>query len=315
MGVKKKKNTARKGPAKSRSKSKLRSMTGFGRGAVSTPFGVIIAEIKTLNHRHLSISCLPFEGFFLLEEKIKDLLEKSVSRGKVFVRISRENGKDKKSLQKIHINRDVIKEYVAGINKLKKTFPIEGDIRLQDLMAFPGVIEHNIGEREKELWPYVKKAVEKAVGDLLMFRQEEGGKLAKDFMQRLDLIRDQIRKIKRCEKRSIERYRKRLAQMIQAATSKKSVDAGKVEEEVAIFARNCDISEELLRLENHISAFKTVLKSGQTDPGKKLDFIAQEMHREANTIGAKANDFEISNAVIEIKSEIEKVREQLKNIE
>lgn len=290
-------------------------MTGFGKGSAKSPYGTITAEIKTLNYKHLSVSCAPFEGFFLLEERFKDIFGKEIIRGKVLVKISRESKGSKKSLQKVQIDKNVAGEYAKKVREIQKGLSLKGEVRIQDLLGFPGVVEQSGGEKERKIWPYVKKATEEALRKVIKYREKEGAELAQDFADRLRRIRKALKDIRKYEKQSIERYRNRLAEMIRIATKKSEVDKGRLEEEVALFARNCDIAEELVRLENHAEAYGVTLKTEKADIGKKLDFIAQEMYREANTIGAKGNDYRISNAVIEIKSEIEKIREQLKNIE
>lgn len=293
----------------------LRSMTGFGKAREKSPYGTITAEIKTLNHKHLSISCAPFEGLFLLEERLQEVMEEKVVRGKVFVQISRSLEGRAKPLRKLEINKRVAEEYLKKIQALQKGLSLKGEIKIQDVLSLPGVLEQNGEGREEKIWPYVKKAVEKALEKLVKFREAEGATLAKDFIKRLARIRDAVKGIKTSEKASVNEFRDRLGEKIKAVTRSKEVDKGRLEEEVALFARNCDIAEELVRLENHIDSCEIALKNPEGDVGKKLDFIAQEMHRETNTIGSKANDFRVSNAVIEIKSEIEKIREQLKNIE
>ncbi len=300
---------------KSRAKARIRSMTGFGRGLIKGPYGIITAEIKTLNHKHLSVSCAPFEDFFLLEERIKSVLAKKIVRGKVFVKIVRDSTAARKPLKEIRINEDAVEGYVKKIKGIQKRLSLKGDIVIQDLLRFPGVIEQGAGEGEERMWPQIRKATEEALQGLLRYRENEGAALAKDFDKRLKRIRRALRDIRKYEKQSVEAYRARLGQMTRDATKKKETDRARLEEEVALFARNCDIAEERTRLENHVDACERVLRTAEADAGKKLDFIAQEMHREVNTIGAKASDYRISNAVIELKSEIEKIREQLKNVE
>lgn len=315
MERKMKKDKKKTGKTKGAEKARIRSMTGFGKGVERSLYGDIIAEIKSLNHRHLSVDFAPFEGFFLLEKKLKDIFTKRLARGKVFVKISREKKGKKALLEEIQINEDMIKEYASRIKTIQKDLALKGDLKIQDLMGFPGVIKQDAGEEGEKLWPFIKRAAEKALKDLVKYREKEGAKLAKDFSQRLKKIRKGINSIKKREKQAIEGYRKRRLKMTKMAAVKEEIDKGKLEEEVALFARNCDITEELVRLENHLDGYSLVLKKAKGDVGKKLDFIAQEMHREANTIGAKGNDYLISSSVIDIKSEIEKIREQLKNIE
>ncbi|MBF0216657.1 MAG: YicC family protein [Candidatus Omnitrophica bacterium] len=291
------------------------SMTGFGRGAVKSPYGTVTAEIKTFNHKNLNITCTPFEGFFLLEERLKEVFEKKLVRGKVFVRITRDGGNETGTLRNISINEKVIKDYLGRFKNLQKKLAIPGSLEIRDIIHLPGVMEQTADKREEKLWPVIHEATEKAVDDLMKFRIAEGANLAKDLVKRLVKIEKNIREITKEEQASIDEYRTRLTEKITDATKTKEIDKIKLEEEVAAFARNCDIAEELLRLGNHVEVSLSVLKNPISDVGKKLDFIAQEMHREINTIGAKAGGYSISNLVIDIKSEIEKIREQLSNIE
>ena len=293
----------------------IKSMTGFGKAAEDSPYGRIIIEIKTLNHKSLSINCTPFDGFFLLEEKLKNILQEKLFRGKVFVKISIENSSESKILQKIGINEAVAKEYLKKIKKTKKELGLPGEIEIKEIIALPGVIEYGSDKKAEKLWPYIKKAADKALTKLIEFRKNEGRRLEKDFKERLKMMQKAIKEIKKYEKQSVADYRKKLSKTIDELIGKGEVDKSRVEQEVAIFAKNCDITEEVVRLEHHCQSYKSTIEKAKTDVGKKLDFIAQEMHRETNTIGAKASDFRISKAVIDIKSEIEKTREQLKNIE
>ena len=290
-------------------------MTGFGKAAENSPYGRVTVEIKTLNHKSLSINCTPFDGFFLLEEKLKKILQEKLFRGKTFVKIAVENTGKNKVLQKIGINENVAKEYLKKIKKAKKELAISGDIEIKELIGLPGVIEYGSDKKVEKLWPYIKKATEKALTSLITFRKNEGRRLSRDFKERLRIIQKAIKEIKKYEKQSVADYRKKLSKTIDELVGKGEVDKSRIEQEVAIFAKNCDIAEEVVRLEHHCQSYKKTIEKAKQDVGKKLDFIAQEMHRETNTIGAKASDFRISRAVIDIKSEIEKTREQLKNIE
>jgi uncharacterized protein (TIGR00255 family) len=292
----------------------IKSMTGFGQGSVLSPFGAINVELKTLNHKHLSVNCAPFEDFFLLEERVKEVVEKKIIRGRVFVKISKDDSEKGAAARGIKINKKIAKDYINNIKNLQKELALKGELKVQDILAYPGVIEEAEGMDEKTVWPYIKRATETALDNLMRYREEEGAQLSKDFNDRLDKIQKSIDGIKKYEKQSVEAYKKKLADLSRAVTNQE-MDIARLEEEVALFARNHDISEEIIRLTNHVNAYCQVLEKEHDDVGKKLDFIAQEMHREANTIGAKASDYRISNAVIGIKSEIEKIREQLKNIE
>jgi len=293
----------------------IRSMTGFGKSTIDCPYGKLTAEIKTLNHKTLSVVCNPFNGMFHLEQRSKTLLDSKIFRGKAFIRISSDREGSQKSLHDIKVNEKVAREYVRKIKKMQKDVGIKGEIHIRDIMELPGVVESQSGDAENKLWPHVKKALEDAVDKLIIYRKREGARLAKDFNARLNKIDKNLKEIKKYGKQSVGEYRKELVQSIRDIAKNTELDKSRLEDEVAVFAKNCDIAEETTRLAGHIVEYKHAMRSVKTDVGKKLDFIAQEMQREANTIGAKASDFRISKTIIEVKSEIEKLREQVKNIE
>lgn len=293
----------------------IKSMTGFGKGTQQSPYGKITAEVKTLNHKHRSIACNPFNGFFLLEEKVKDVFAGKIHRGKVFVRISKEGPGVKKSEKTVEISEPAAKEYLRKIKRLQKKIGIKGELEIKDILSFPGVIDSSAGKNEEALWPYIKKALGKAIKKLVDYRKAEGKCLEKDFTARLKKIKSSLESIKKYGKQGVSEYRNKLVKSIQEIAQDTELDKGRLETEVALFARNCDIAEEITRLQGHLAAYKNAMSKVKTDVGKKLDFIAQEMQREANTIGSKSSNLKITKAVIEIKSEIEKMREQIKNIE
>ena len=312
MGIKK--QTTKKSTGK-KNKSRVRSMTGFGKGSVKTPYGTVTTEIKTLNHKSLSINCLPFDGFFLMEERLKGIFGNNIVRGKAVVRVVLDSTGRKESLKKVRINESIVREYVAATKKIQKQVAVKGEIKISDVLSFPGVIEQTSAKKEEKIWPYIKKAAEAALRDLVKYRETEGAALSKELVLHLKNIAASLKDVRKYDKQSIKEYRIKLSQTKKKGEGKKKTDKLKLEEEVALFARNCDVTEEICRLTNHIEAYRNVLKTAKGDVGKKLDFIAQEMHRETNTIGSKAGDYRVSNAVIAIKSEIEKIREQGKNIE
>jgi uncharacterized protein (TIGR00255 family) len=293
----------------------IKSMTGFGKASERTPYGTITVEIKALNHKSLSITCSPFNGFFLLEEKIKNVLQEKLYRGKIFVKVSRESGEGKKALHKITVNEIVAKEYINKIKRAQKNLSVKGELQIQDVIDFPGVIESDVSKKAGQLWPYIKKATCKALDSLVEYRKNEGARLARDFGTRLEKIHKKLKAVKKYEKQNVASYKDKIAKAMKKVSKQTEIDRSRLDEEAAQFARNCDIAEEITRLGNHLNTYKKTMRTAKKDTGKKLDFIAQEMHRETNTIGAKAGDYRISRAVIEIKSEVEKLREQVKNIE
>jgi uncharacterized protein (TIGR00255 family) len=291
----------------------IRSMTGFGRAQAKFRNGKITAEIKTVNHKFLDLSFKLSDPIMPFEDKIKEVLHKSVKRGKINLNVSYD-GTISRDVR-VEINDKVAKNYYNAMSQLKKKLGLKDEITIKDLVTLPGVINYSVAEKElSEIWPAVKKALEDAVKKLIRDREKEGRALHSDLAGRAKNINKMVSVIKASTHLNIEEYRKKFADKIKDLTNGREVDMGRLEMEVAIYAKNSDISEEITRLKNHLVNFKaTISESG--DVGKKLDFIAQELHREINTIGSKAGDFRIAKNVIEIKSEVEKIREQVKNLE
>ena len=288
-------------------------MTGFGRAEARFQNGKVVAEIKTINHKFLDLSLKVADSILPFEEKIKEMLQKNVKRGKVILNISYD-GTISRDV-KVEINDKAARTYYNALSVMRKKLGIKDEITLKDLVSLPGVVNYSISERAfAKLWPRVKDAMDQALRRLTKDRQKEGRALHDDLASRVRAIDKMVSVINSSTHVSIDEYRKKFSEKIKDLTNGRDVDMGRLEMEVAIYAKNSDISEEITRLKNHLSNFRsTIAESGEV--GKKLDFIAQELHREINTIGSKASDFRISKNVIEIKSEIEKIREQVKNLE
>ncbi|MCX5678908.1 MAG: YicC family protein [Candidatus Omnitrophica bacterium] len=291
----------------------IRSMTGFGRGAVKVKNGKISVEIKTVNHKFFDAAIKLPSNLAVFEEKIKEVLQKKIMRGKVSLNLTCDGTLLKD--ERFAINKEAARNYHDELIKLKKHLGLSGDITIKELVALPGVLNYEAGEGDlAKAWPKVKSAIENAMRNLVIDRAKEGKALSIDLSTRVKKILKLLASIRSRAHLNIDEYRKRFETRVKALTGGRDIDIGRLEMEVAIFAKNCDISEEITRLKNHLENFSKTLSSGE-EVGKKLDFIAQELHREINTIGSKASDFKISKNVIEIKSEIEKIREQAKNLE
>jgi len=209
----------------------------------------------------------------------------------------------------------VARKYYSQLSRLKRDLKLKGDIRIENVLSCPGLIAYQPQEgKEKKEWVHLKEAVERALGKLIKDRQREGQVLSKDLVKRVANIDKALSVVKKRSSVTIQHYKKNLAKRVKALSNGKELDRTRIETEVAIFAKNCDIQEEIIRIKGHTRGFRKSLRTS-TEIGKKLDFIAQELHREITTIGSKANDFKISQGVIQVKSEIEKIREQVKNIE
>lgn len=288
-------------------------MTGFGRGESRFRGSKIFIEIKTINHKFFDATLKLPNNISTFDERIKEHMQKWIKRGKVNLNLSYEGALLKD--EAITINKSAAKNYFNELSGLKKYLGLKDDITTKDIITLPGVLSYSVAEEDvTKVWPAVKEAFEKAVKKLIADRVKEGRSTYRDLVKRARKISTMLSLIKSRAHVNIDEYRKRFAERVKDLTGGRNIDMGRLEMEVAIFAKNSDISEEINRLGNHLTNFnKTISSSGEI--GKKLDFIAQELHREINTIGSKASDFRISKNVIEIKGEIEKIREQAKNIE
>lgn len=291
----------------------VRSMTGFGKGEARFKTGKVTVEIKTVNHKFFDATLRLPNGITAFEDRIKEILQKKIKRGKVNLNLMYDGTLLKGG--KISINRGAAKNYYNALEGLRKALGLSEEVALKDIIAMPGVLSYDSLEAGlASFWPKIKKALDLAADRLIIDREKEGKALQADLSNRTKKIAALLATIKSRAHLNIDEYRKRFADRVKDLTGGREIDMGRLEMEVAIFAKNSDISEEITRLDNHLSNFnKTLISGGEL--GKKIDFIAQELHREINTIGSKASDFKISKNVIEIKGEIEKIREQAKNLE
>jgi len=290
----------------------IRSMTGFGKGKGVFKNGQVRIEVKTFNHKYLELSCKIPEFLQTFEEQIKKTIRKKVKRGKLYLWITYESGDDSLG---VAIDEKKLRRYYNLLKGIKKKFNLKGDLTLDQLLSLPDVITSKPKqENTRTLWRHTSAALDDALESLLKMRKKEGAALYKDLTQRCKNITKSLNKIKLLLPREITRYRSKLKKKIGSSSDKNGFRRERIEAEVALFAKNCDVSEELTRIAAHIDNFKSTLK-GSSESGKVLDFIAQELHREINTVGAKSSDFMISREVIFIKGEVEKIREQVQNIE
>jgi uncharacterized protein (TIGR00255 family) len=288
-------------------------MTGFGRGKAELRGGRVTIEIKTVNHKFFEMTAKLPNHISVFEDRIKEIVQKKIKRGKVNLNLIYDGVIVKD--ERVSVNVPLAKSYYHALSKLQRTLNIKGEALVDDLILFPGVLNYEVREESLvRLWPKIKEALDTALGTVVADRIREGRALHKDLARRAACIEKMLRAINDRAEVNIGEYRKKFAQRVKELSGGQKMDSGRLEMEVAIFAKNCDISEEITRLENHLANFGNTI-SRDDEAGKKLDFIAQELHREINTIGAKAGDFKISKNVIDIKSEIEKIREQVKNLE
>lgn len=292
----------------------IRSMTGFGRGMYSTEEREYTIEIKSVNHKYTDINVrLPYVLSFL-EEKIKKEVLKNIARGKIDINVTFVNNSNLG--KKISINKPLAKEYIEELRKIKEENNIIDDISIMKIAKLPDILNISQDNNEEVLWEELNKALQEAIKNLLEGKNAEGKKLSEDMLQRLENINKHIFDISQYSTGLIEQYVVKLKDRIKEMMQTDLIDEARISQEVVLYADKTSIEEEITRLKSHITQFKELLQSESVKKtGKRLDFIIQEMNREINTIGSKSNCLEITNLVIELKTELEDVREQVQNIE
>ena len=291
----------------------IKSMTGFGRSEVEDGARKFTVEIKSVNHRYLDITLKMPKKLNFFEASIRNLLKEYIQRGKVDIYITYEDLSEKTATVKY--NPEVAKEYLDYLKQMEEQFGLENDIRVSTLSRYPEVFTMEDAEiDEEEIWKGLEKAVREAASNFVDTRIAEGENLRKDLMEKLDGMLEHVDFITERSPIIIEEYKKKLREKVVSLLEDTKVDESRLLMEVTIYADKVCVDEELVRLRSHIEATKKTLMDGGS-VGRKLDFIAQEMNREANTTLSKTTDLEISNHAIELKTDIEKVREQIQNIE
>jgi len=272
----------------------IKGMTGFGQAQLSSGKIKALVEIKSVNQRYLDVNYYLPVGFGSIENKIRQMIQRELHRGRVTVSMKI----TQKETQEAAANKDIARMHLRNIGRLKREFGVKGDVSLSDLIKLPGVLEAKETMVSPEmLWPTLEKCFKKAIRDLVRMRKSEGRSLAADVSGQLKRMVLQTKKIQKKAKSILSEKKKRLT-----------------DEEFRSFQRSSDVNEEIMRLLHYIDEIRPLLRS-KISVGKKIDFIAQEMQRETNTIGSKLQDKVVSNAVISLKSKIEKIREQAQNIE
>lgn len=291
----------------------LKSMTGFGRCEIADEDRKITVEMKSVNHRYCDITIKMPKKLSIFEAAIRNLLKQSIGRGKIDVFITYEDYTENNVCVKY--NADLAREYYTGLVKMSKDFGIENDIQVSSLSRFPEVFtleEQTIDE--EELWSLIEKAVSTATKQFVEARIVEGENLKQDIVAKMDGMLEMVNFIEERSPQIIAEYRNKLTAKVNELLGDKQIDEGVLATEITIYADRICVDEETVRLKSHIKNMKETLNDSDS-VGRKLDFIAQEMNREANTILSKANDLEVTNKAIDLKTEIEKVREQIQNIE
>jgi uncharacterized protein (TIGR00255 family) len=292
----------------------IRSMTGFGRGENTDSLRSFTVEIKSVNHRYNDIIVKMPKHLNYLEESIKKLIRNKVTRGRVEIYISLEY--ISQSDIEVKVDIPLAKSYKKAIDVLCNELHIENNINIELLTRFPDVLKTQKREEdEDEIWACLKLAIEDSLNRLISMRIEEGKELANDIILKAKSIESMVKQIEERSPEVVLEYKTKLSNRIKELLEEKyEIDENKLANEVAYFADKCSINEEIVRLYSHINQ---MVKSLEADVpvGRKLDFLVQEMNREVNTIGSKVGDIDITNKVVDIKSELEKIREQIQNIE
>ena len=288
-------------------------MTGFGRCEIQKDSRKFTVELKSVNHRYLDVNIRMPKKLNFFETAIRSLLKSYANRGKVDIFITYE---DLSQAQvSVKYNAALAGEYLKYLKQMEEEFGLENDVRVSTLSRYPEVFTmEEQSEDEEELWNGLKEALEGAFTQFVETRQTEGENLKKDILSKLDLLSEQIGFIEERSPQIVAEYRAKLEDKMKELLADSQIEEGRIAAEVILFADKICTDEEVVRLKSHISHMRNTLEE-QDEIGRKLDFIAQEMNREANTILSKANDIEVSDRAISLKTEIEKIREQIQNIE
>ncbi len=292
----------------------IKSMTGFGRCEVEAGERRFAVEMKGVNHRYLDVNIRMPKKLNFFETAIRNLMKQSIQRGKIDLFITYEDLSENQVSLKY--NEILAEEYLTYFKQMEEKFSLENDIRVSTLSRCPEVItmEEQVID-EEELWNGLKQALDGAIRQFVETRGTEGENLKKDIIAKLDGMLELVAFIEERAPEIIAQYRAKLENKVKELLEDTQIEEGRIAAEVVLFADKICTDEEVVRLRSHIVHMKETLEKGEAGIGRKLDFIAQEMNREANTILSKANDLDISNVGINLKTEIEKVREQIQNIE
>lgn len=293
----------------------IKSMTGFGRCRTVLHGREISVEIKSVNHRFFEFSCRTPKGYGFLDDKLKTLVNSRVSRGKIDMFVTVGTAEDTPA--EVKINHSLVSGYINAMKEISETYGIENDVTVTAISRFPDVYTvSKAQEDEEEITADVLEAANTAIDGFIAMREAEGEKMKADILGRAEVILATVDEIDERSPQTVKEYEERLLDRINKTLLDYNIniDEQRVLTEVAVFADKVAVAEETVRLRSHFAQLSKIMES-QTPIGREIDFIIQEMNREANTIGSKVQDAEIAHKVVKIKSEIEKMREQIQNIE
>src|SRR5262249_49253637 len=293
-------------------------MTGYGEAHYQSERLSLSVELRALNNRYLKVSVRAPEPYNLLESEFEKVVRRTVRRGTVQIHLRCER---QPALQDFRINATALRSYLGQLQALEAEFGpgrLGGDSLLAQILALPGVVPEpgNVTLTMDEEWPLLQRVLEEALGRLQAMRQEEGGAMAQEFLEYRDQIAKQLAHIRQRSPEVVVSYRDRLHERVRNLLAELDIEIDRSEliKEVSVFAERSDIAEEVVRLASHLDQFQEIMNEPES-PGRKLEFLTQEMFREANTIGSKASDVAISRHVVEIKGTLEKIRELVQNVE
>ncbi len=291
----------------------LKSMTGFGRGEYKDNSHHITVEMRAVNHRYTEVVFRMPRALCSLEDRARRLILSAVFRGRVDVTVTVEEFGEQ--TRTVNVDRELALAYYNALKELKALFQTQENISVSLIAKYPDVMKVEEVTTDLEgFWPKMETAVKAALESLLAMRKREGEAIRRDMLMRLDLMAGYIKQIEERAPEVMKDYRDKLLGRIREAMSATEIDENRLLLEIALFADRTNITEELVRFQSHLGQFRDTVHKADAI-GRKLDFIVQELNREVNTIGSKANDFSIANKVVEIKSELEKIREQIQNLE
>ena len=290
----------------------IRSMTGFGRGDYENEGREYLVEIKSVNHKYCDINFRMPKTFSGIENRLRKEIEKNIYRGKIDVFIDFQNFSEEGT--NVRFNKELAKNYIKNLQELGEETGINSEISVVDISKMPEIIKKEDSTDEELIFNEISIALNMALKNIVSMKELEGEKLKQDLEVRIEQIFEKINKISEFSSGLVEEYIVKLRSRVKELLDTEVVDENRLLQEIVIFSDKSSIEEELTRLNSHVEQFKKMLK--ESSPiGKKLDFLIQEMNREINTIGSKANSLQITNLVIEVKTELENIREQIQNIE
>ena len=291
----------------------IRSMTGYGKQSLNVEKREYQIEIKSVNHRYLDINIKLPKSISYLEDAIKKEISEKIKRGKIDVFVTFENNSQEG--KNITINKELAKLYIEQLKELAQEEKISSNIEVIEIAKFPDILTIKVDEEDEKIKQEIMQTTQEATSKIIEMKNIEGEKIAQDLLQRISNIENKIMEISEKSTGLIQEYVVKLEKRIKEILKTEDIDKSRLAQEVVIYADKCSIEEEVTRLKSHIYQFRNLIANNNETIGKKIDFLIQEMNRETNTIGSKANNLEITNGVIDIKTELEDIREQIQNIE